>query len=138
MRTRLYVAASVGLVLVSLTGCGGSNDKPSSAPMTEIAVRCDRYADTAKKITDAQKQIYSGTGGGAEAVASLRSELDGLKDGSPTDVKAALTELGDAFEQARQIMADPANADTSALADLGPKLSKDSQKVTAYIVSKCK
>jgi hypothetical protein len=100
MRTRLYVAASVGLVLVSLTGCGGSNDKPSSAPMTEIAVRCDRYADTAKKITDAQKQIYGGTGGGAEAVASLRSELDGLKDGAPADVKAALTELGDAFEQA--------------------------------------
>jgi hypothetical protein len=106
--------------------------------MTEIAVRCDRYADTAKKITDAQKQIYGGTGGGAEAVASLRSELDGLKDGAPADVKAALTELGDAFEQAQQTMADPANADTSALADLGPKLSKDSQKVTAYIVSKCK
>jgi hypothetical protein len=106
--------------------------------MTEITVPCDTYADTAKKITDAQAEIYSGTGDGAEAIASLRSELDGLQDGAPADVKAALTELGDALEKAQQIMADPENADTSELADLGPKLSEDSQKVTAYIVSKCK
>jgi len=136
MRSRLYAVASA-VLLVSLAGCGGSSDDKASAPMTEITVPCDKYEDTAKKITDAQAEIYSGTGG-AEALASLRTELEGLKAGAPADVKTALTELVDAFEQAQQVMDDPANADASALADLGPKLSKDGQKVTAYIVSKCK
>ncbi len=136
MRTHLYLVATLAVLLVPVAGCGRSDDKPSSS-MTEVTIACDKYADTAKKITDAQTEIYSGTGG-AEALASLRSELDGLKDGAPADVKAALTELGDAFEKAQQIMQDPANADPTELADLAPKLSQDSQKVTAYIVSRCK
>ncbi len=136
MRTRPYaVAAAAAALLMTLTGCGGSGDKPSSS-MTEFTVPCARFADTAKKITDAQAELYSGTGG-AKAVESLVKELDALKDGAPGDVKDALTELSDAFEKAQRIMADPTQESAAELAKLGPKLSADSQKVTAYIVQKC-
>lgn len=137
MRTRARNAAVLAVILLaSTTGCGGgSKDKPA-APMTEVTIPCDRFADTAKKITDAQAEIYGGSGG-SEAIDALLAELDALKDGAPGDVKKALTEMSDAFQKAQDVLKDPANADTAELADLGTKLSEDSQKITAYIVSKC-
>jgi hypothetical protein len=126
----------VALLLVSLTGCGGGSSDTPAAPMTEVTIPCDQFADTAKKITDAQTQLYSGTGG-TEAITSLRHELDALKEGAPADVKAAIAEMDDAFGKAQQLMQDPTRADTAELAALGPKLSADSQKITAYVVSKC-
>jgi hypothetical protein len=122
---------------VSLSGCGKSDDKPSSS-MTEVTIACDKYADTAKKITDAQAEIYSGAGGSTEAVDALLFELDGLKKDAPADIDDALTEMSDGFRQAQQVMASPTPENTKKLADLGPKLSADGQKITAYIVSKCK
>jgi hypothetical protein len=137
MRTRPRNALVLAAVLMaSLSGCGGgSGDKPA-APMTEVTIPCTQFSDTAKKITDAQAEIYGGSGG-TEAMDTLLGELDALKDGAPADVKAALTEMGDAFRKAQEIMKDPTQANTAELADLGPKLSADSQKITAYIVSKC-
>jgi len=137
MRNRLTHAAAYAVVAVlSLTGCGGSGDDKPSSGLTEITVPCDEYADTAKKITDAQAELYGGSGS-TEAIDSLVSELDALKEGAPADVKAALTEMGEAFEKARRVMQDPTTGDVSELAELGPQLSADSQKITAYIVSKC-
>jgi anion-transporting ArsA/GET3 family ATPase len=135
MRTRPYAAAAAVAAVLSLAGCGGSEDKPSSA-MTEFTVPCARFSDTAKKITDAQAELYSGTGG-TKAVDALVKELDALKDGAPADVKDALAEMSDAFAKAQRIMADPTQASAAELAKLGPKLSADSQKITAYIVQKC-
>jgi hypothetical protein len=137
MRTRPRNAVVLAAVLLtSLTGCGGgSKDKPS-APMTEVTIACDQFSDTAKKITDAQAELYGGSGG-TKAVDTLLGELDALKDGAPADVKAALTEMHDAFRKAQDVMDDPTQANTAELADLGPKLSEDSQKITAYIVAKC-
>jgi hypothetical protein len=138
MRTRARNSVLLAVVLPAslLAGCGGSSDKPS-APMTEVTIACDKFSDTAKKIADAQAEIYAGTGG-TEAIDSLRHELDALKDGAPADVKDALTEMADAFEKAQEIMADPTQANPAELADLGPKLSADGQKITAYVVSKCR
>jgi anion-transporting ArsA/GET3 family ATPase len=137
MRTRPRSTLAIAAVLLaSLTGCGGgSSDKPS-APMTEVAIACDQFSDTAKKIADAQAELYGGTGS-TEAIDTLVGELDALKDGAPKDVKAALDEMGDAFRKAQEVMKDPTQASTAELADLGPKLSEDSQKITAYIVAKC-
>jgi hypothetical protein len=136
MRTRATRAVALAVALMAaLSGCGGSGDKPS-APLTEITIPCKQFSDTAEKIADAQAEIYSGSGG-TEATDSLLSELDALEDGAPAEVKAALSEMGDAFRQAQEIMDDPTQANAAELADLGPKLSEDSQKITAYIVSKC-
>jgi hypothetical protein len=132
-RTSVVLAA---VLLASLTGCGGgSSDKPS-ARMTEVTIACDQFSDTAKKITDAQAELYGGTGS-TKAIDTLVGELDALKEGAPKDVKAALTEMGEAFRKAQEVMKDPTQASTEQLANLGPKLSEDSQKITAYIVSKC-
>jgi hypothetical protein len=120
---------------IPLTGCSTTKDKPSSG-MTEITLDCARYAGTAKRITDAQTELYQGSGG-TEAVDRLVTELDGLRDGAPPDVKAALAELGEAFRKAQQVMAHPTPGSAAELSGLGPKLSADSQKVTAYIVSRC-
>jgi hypothetical protein len=138
MRTPARNAVVLAVVLLaSLSGCGGgSSDKPS-APMTEVTIACDQFSDTAKKITDAQAELYSGTGS-TTAIDTLVGELDALKEGAPQDVKAALTEMGEAFRKAQEVIKDPTQASTTELADLGPKLSEDSQKITAYIVSKCR
>jgi ABC-type Fe3+-hydroxamate transport system substrate-binding protein len=137
VRTRLLVLTAV--LVAALSAC--SDDEKSSEPeptasMTEVTVQCDRYADTAKKITDAQTALYSGTGGD-EAIDTLVTELDGLKEGAPADVKAALTELTSAFEDAKVVLENPTPENKAKLADLAPKLSADGQKITAYITSKC-
>lgn len=129
-------APLVAFLLISLTGCGGSGDKPSSG-MTEITLDCQKYADTARRITEAQTALYQRQGG-TEAVDRLLAELDGLRAGAPADVKAALAELGTAFRQAQQVLAAPTPGHAAALGDLGPKLAEDSRKVTAYIVSRCR
>lgn len=142
MRTRrrnaFVLAVVLGVVVpASMTGCGGSADQKPAARLTDFTIPCDKYAGTARKITDAQAELYGGTGS-TEAIDTLVGELDALKDGAPKDVKAALDEMGDAFRKAQEVMKDPSRASTAELADLGPKLSEDSQKITAYIVAKCK
>lgn len=142
MRTRSrHVVALAAVLLFSLTACGGADSKDEpSAPMTEYTVPCAEFEDTAKKITDAQTEMYDGSGN-TEAIETLLDELEALKADAPADVEKALTELADAFRSAAEIMksATPGSTvDFDQLAKLAPELSEDSQKVTAYIVSKCK
>lgn len=132
-----------GLVaLVLVAGCSDDPDKPTadpSAPVTDITVECDRFADTAQRITDAQTALYDGKDSpdDATAVASLVSELDALKDDAPDDVDDALTSLGEGFRSAQELLADPTPENTAELAELAPGLSEDSQAVTAWILSQC-
>lgn len=140
MRTLPRTAAVfAAFLLIPVAGCSSSDDKPSSG-MTRMTVDCKQYADTAKKITDAQSELYNPAGGssGTQAVDDLLGELAGLEKGAPSDVKAALVEMSDAFRKAQNVMSHPSQDDAAALAALGPKLSKDSQKITAYVVSQCK
>ena len=138
MRTSPRGATALAAVLlVPLSACGASGGDKPAAPMTQITIACDQFADTARKITDAQAELYAGKGG-AEAIASLRHELDALGNGAPADVKAAIAEMLDAFGRAQQIMQHPNPDDSAQLAALGPRLSADSQKITAYVVSKCR
>ena len=53
------------------------------------------------------------------------------------DVKAALSDLGDAYKAIGQLGTKPSAELQAKLAELAPKLSADSQKITAYITSKC-
>ncbi|GAA4097173.1 hypothetical protein ACFFOS_00215 [Nocardioides kongjuensis] len=129
-------------VLVLASGCSGDSEEPKGAPsteLTEITVECARYADTAQRITDAQTALYDGKHAPEDdaAVDALVKELDALQEGAPSDVRTALTDLGEGFRSAQQLLADPTEANRAALAELTPKLSEDSQTVTGWIVEQC-
>lgn len=152
MRHRAGILVAVLAVFSGtfLTGCGGdeADKKPSakstrlgtpSAKVTETVVDCDKYADTAEKIVKAQQELYAGSGGSTEALDSLKAEMDALKDGAPADVRAAIDELNDAFRTVQEIIANPTAEDAQQeLAEMGPKLEADGQKISTYIVSQCK
>jgi len=144
------------LVLVlagALTGCGGGGDKgdsgksPSSgntrvstptSKVTQTTLDCAKYADTAQKITEAQQELFAGGGGSTEALDTLKSRMNALKDGAPDNVKAAVDELNDAFAKVQEIIANPSSEAQQELATMGPKLSQDGLTITTYIVSQCK
>lgn len=134
MRVREAFFAAV--LVVALSACGGDPDSSPSGEITEMTLACDKFADTAKKITDAQTELYSGTGS-TEAIDTLEAELSALKDGAPTDVQTALTDLTAAFRDAEALLAEPTPENTTKLADLAQKLSEDGQKVAGYITSEC-
>lgn len=138
MRARAPLAVVLATIVVpALSGCSGDEPKARpSAPMTEVTISCPEFADTAKKITEAQKALYSGSDAAA-AIDTLDGELAALEKGAPADVQAALTELSDAFREVQRIMAHPSPQGSTKLATLAPKLSADGQKVTAYVTSKC-
>ncbi|WP_182376436.1 hypothetical protein [Nocardioides sp. WS12] len=139
-----FLGLPAALAVLALL-CGGCSDDPDesdadpSAPVTDITVECDRFEDTAQRITDAQTALYDGkdSPADAEAVDTLVAELDALKDDAPDDVDTALTDLGEGFRSAQELLADPSAADGAALAELAPGLSEDSQTVTTWILSQC-
>lgn len=104
--------------------------------MTEITISCEEFEDTARKITDAQAALYSGPGG-TEAIDTLETELSALEEGAPADVRTALRGMTAAFRDAQEILAEPTPENTAKLAELSEELSADSEKITAYITSKC-
>ncbi|MCW2797604.1 hypothetical protein [Nocardioides sp.] len=139
MRVRMGILA-VALAL-SLAACSDDSKSdpdpsPSDVVFTEVTIDCPQFADAAKKITDAQAALYDGTGG-AGAIDDLVTELNALKEGAPDDIKAALTDMAAAFRDAAQLLENPNPENQAQLADLSAKLSTDSQKITAYITSKC-
>ena len=154
MRVRAAILAVVLAVLLAgfLTACGGGGDDDStktpsgtntrlSSPtskVTQTTLDCDKYADTAQKIAQAQQELYAGSGGSTDALDALKSEMDALKDGAPDDVKAAIDELNDAYAKVQEIIADPSSQAQSDLASMGPKLASDGQTIATYVVSQCK
>ncbi|RNL61332.1 hypothetical protein EFK50_18420 [Nocardioides marmoriginsengisoli] len=137
----------------ALTACGGGDgDKDKSkdagsdpsrissptASLTEIAVDCGKFNDTAKKIVDAQTKMFTGSESDVEdAVKVLDAQLDALKDGAPDDVKDALDNLSAAFADIVELRKNPNGEAQTRLATLGQKLAADGQKISAYIISKC-
>lgn len=130
------------VALALATGCSGDPDEPEadpSAPLSDITVDCDRYADTAQRITDAQTALYDGKDSpdDAEAVDALVAELDGLKDEAPDDVDTALTDLGEGFRSAEELLESPDGTDGADLTEVASSLAEDSQTVTAWILDQC-
>lgn len=130
------------VALAVATGCSGDPETPEadpSAPLSDITVDCDRYADTAQRITDAQTALYDGTDSpdDTEAVDELVSELDALKDEAPDDVDTALSDLGAGFRSAAELLASPDQNDGADLTEVASSLAEDSQTVTAWILDQC-
>src|SRR5689334_4556006 len=147
----MRVGAGILVVVLAAasTGCGGGGwDKkpsaentrlgPPSSKVTQTVLGCDKYSDTAQKIVEAQQELYAGSGGSTDALDALKSEMDALKDGAPSNVQAAIDELDAAFAKVQEVMASPSSEGQQELAAMGPKLSQDGQTITTYIVSQCK
>lgn len=134
MRVREAIFAVV--LVAALSACGGDPESSPSDELTEITISCARFDDTARKITDAQAALYSGTGS-AEALDTLEAELSALEEGAPSEIRTALRDMSSAFRDAQEVLERPSPANTAKLADLAKKLSDDGQKITAYITSEC-
>ena len=124
-----------------LAGCGGSSSPKAdpSATVTSTAVPCDRYADTAQRIADAQKELYSGrvTPAGKAAVERLATELGALQADAPYGVSNALTDLADGFRLAQQLLASPKATDPAQLRALTSRLAEDGRTISTWVQSRC-
>lgn len=148
----MRVRAAILMILLALClgACGGgggggkaagtgSTRLPSpTAELTEITVPCAKFAAAAKKITDAQTSLYTGSADGADAIDSLVAELNALKAGAPIAVRDALSRMAAAFADARELLANPTAENRSKIAATASKLSEDGQRITAYITSQCR
>ncbi|MFL6022285.1 MAG: hypothetical protein ACJ72O_03025 [Marmoricola sp.] len=145
---RVRAGILVVVLAASVTACGGGGDDkvpsagstrlstPKSTP-TESVLDCAKYNDTAQKIVRAQQELFSGSHGDTKALDDLKASMDGLKDGAPSNVRAAVDELNQAFDKVQEIMSQPTSEAQQELAEMAPKLSTDGQTITAYIVSQC-
>jgi hypothetical protein len=150
LRTGILVVALTTVLGSSLTACGGGDgDKKEptggstrlgtpSKSVTETVLDCAKYSETAQKIVAAEQELFAGSGGTSDAFDALKSQLDGLKDGAPASVKAAVDELKTAFEKVEELVKNPDSDAQASLASMGAQLSKDGQTITAYIVSQCR
>lgn len=141
MRVRMGALAVV--LALGLSACSDDGDDPESgpaptsdAPLTEITISCPEFEDVAKRITDAQATLYSGTGGTA-AIDDLVAELEALEDGAPEDVQTALEDMGAAFRDAAALLEKPTRESKAKLAALAPELAQAGQTITAYITAEC-
>ncbi len=139
------------VLAAALTACGGGSSPSASktpanpatrlttpaAPLTDVTIPCANFQAAASKIAAAEAKLYSANSGVA-TLDALAAELGKLKDGAPSDVKAAIDDLVSAFRSAEAVLKNPTAQGQAQLASLGQKLSADGQKITAYVTSKCK
>jgi hypothetical protein len=119
------------------TASVGSASGTGEPSVTEATVDCPEFADTAKKIVEAQAELYTPGGDAAQAIDDLLVELEALKEGAPEDVQQALTDLGSGFQDAAELLEDPTPENQAALAALAPELATDGETVTTYITEQC-
>ncbi|GAA3652058.1 hypothetical protein GCM10022237_09880 [Nocardioides ginsengisoli] len=131
--------------LVLFGGCGGSSHDPKAdassgaTTLPGISLHCAKYADTAQRITDAQKALYDGhdSPGDATAVDDLVAALEAVKKEAPAQVDAAVTDLEDGFRSAQRLLRSGDPADSADLDLIAVQLAEDSQVVTTWIAGQC-
>ena len=113
--------------------------EPPDNDVTVGSIDCPEFADVAAKIVQAQTDLYapSGAGDPGAAVDDLVAELDGLKEGAPEDVQEALSELGDGFERAAELLEDGTQQAQAELLTLAPQLAAAGQKINDYVAEQC-
>ena len=149
-------SVGVGVLVVGLVACT-SSDHPHASPTTgssnaslslgvpslgssgtkSLSPFCAKLSAAGQRIQQAQVKLYTSSGGDSAAVNALVTELDGLKDGAPAAIKAALGDLASAFQDAQTLLAHPSSADSTQLATIGSKLASDARQISSYVTSKC-
>lgn len=143
----LVIAATAAV----LSGCGSSSNTPAaggsttptaSTPTVSVPVGasfdCAKYVHTSQQISEATAKMFSGSVADFNtAMNALDAEFAGLKDGAPSDVKAALDDMTSVLRDIGNIRAHPTTADQSHLQSLATKLPTDGAKIAAYITTKC-
>jgi len=119
------------------TASVGTASGTAEPSVTEVTVDCPEFADTAKKIVEAQAKLYTPGGDATQAIDDLLAELEALKEGAPEDVQQALTDLGSGFQDAAELLEDPTQENQAALAALAPELAADGETITGYITEEC-
>lgn len=120
------------------TSQGDASDTPSDEESVG-SIDCPEFADIAAKIVTAQTELYSpsGTGDPGAAIDDLVAELDGLKEGAPEDVQEALSELGDGFERAAELLEDATQQGKAELLTLAPQLAAAGETITDFVAEQC-
>lgn len=127
----------LGAALAACSDDSGDGDSADpSASLSEITVDCHEFQDTADRVTQAQADLYAGTGG-ADAIDTLVAELEVLKEDAPHDVQAALTNMATAFRDAAALLENPTPKMQDELAELAPQLEAASRTITNYVTSEC-
>lgn len=153
MRVRFGILAVV--LVAALTGCGGDDDTKeptsgtpaSSTPSSSSTpsestdpdagpVPCAEFLVGQATALQLGAKLVPGTDV-SDDIAAARDEFDALKAGSPEEiqraldeVKAAFTELADAYKSA--------TPDAEKVAVLNSRLAENAQKLDDYITQNCK
>lgn len=127
---RIPIAVAAALAAAVLTSCTDSGSGASPY--------CAKLIRASERLTSAQSDLYGGGTGSRAALRKIVAELNGLRDGAPSQIKAALTDMASAFESAERLVQDPASAASAQLAEVAKRLSGDGKKISAYATSKCK
>jgi Skp family chaperone for outer membrane proteins len=129
--TSLVFAAALAGALLLGSGCSSSGSKAD-------------FCSSARDVQVANTAVDGATGLPAEqkALAELKTKIDDAVDAAPSEIKADVQKLSDAFAKVSGAAAK-AKTEADLKAALGP-LSTDksvqaaSDKVTAYTVKNCK
>ncbi|MCW2856815.1 MAG: hypothetical protein JWR52_2430 [Marmoricola sp.] len=136
------VASACGSSSPSATGTTGTTTPavptPSISIPAGVGLDCAKYVHTSQQISQATSKMFTGTVADfTTAMNVLKAEFAALKDGAPSDVKAALDDMTSAMTDIGKIRANPSSADQSHLQTLAQKMPLDGQKIAAYIATKC-
>ena len=117
---------------------GAASDTPNN-DVSVGTIDCPEFADAAAKIVQAQSDLYAASGDGDPGVAieDLVAELDGLKEGAPEDIQEALSQLGDGFERAAELLDSTSQQAQAELVSLAPQLAEAGQQITDYVAEQC-
>ena len=98
---------------------------------------CAKLAAVSHRLTSAEQDLFRNGAGSAAALSRVVGELHGLQTNAPPDIRAALSELGTAFQRAQRALQQPSEHGRTKLAKVARVLSTDGTKVSNYVASKC-
>jgi hypothetical protein len=120
---------------------GPSANNPASATMSPAAGTTDAaYCAKLARFGSRVGELSGGVSDPAKLPALIDQEIaffNGLKQGAPDEVSAALNDLISVMDTAKKGLADPSHLDPTAVAGLGAKLSQDGRTIATYLAKHC-
>lgn len=126
IRELTIIAVTAG---AALTGCTSSG--------SDTSPYCRELSTAAQRISTSQADLYNGTPAARRSMQRLVGELRSLQAEAPAQIKVVLTELGEAFRSAQDLLQHPRPATSTQLAAVAQTLGRDGRKITDYVTSQC-